>query len=326
LWGTCFACSGLDKGSFTRAARGAWNLYRTYLNKKSERIRDLKYRGERALIEQQAGATMSNTQKRKVAVSRVINFALRIYEACMKDPWYLAESTLNTEEYFGLVERTKEHPGWVPTTDGKLLKAPEIKYLTEVCEGLAISFLCRHCGFYGLNSQWVKHATRELFRCPACGAEFKPWAFSTGQKIAAQKCVSWRGSDGRTWVFPATWAGSEEDRWINRQVEIRAQQSGLLTDPDALEAFASRCIEKIDALALRYNKPPNHFALIPWRQEVEWRLDEATFPKRNWQHLTGGFYGGFLDLSLEWDVFDDWEEIIGLFAHCLAAGRQLSRM
>jgi hypothetical protein len=326
LWGTCFACSEKDAKSFTQAVRGAWNLYRRYMGKKCERVRDLKYRGERALVERRAGTTMTNTQKRKLAIARILNFVKKLAEACSADPWYKMQSQLNVAEYCALLEKCKENPGFVPSTDGKTLKAPEIQYLTQVCEGLSVSFLCRHCGFYGLNSQWVKHANRELFRCPACGAEFKPWAFSTGQKIAAQKCVSWRGSDGRTWVFPATWAGSEEDRWLNRQVEIRAEQVKLLSDPEAIEAFAHRNVEKIDALALKYDKPPNHFALIPWRKEVEWRLDGSTFPRSNWQHLTDGFYGGFLDLSLEWDVFDDWEEIIGLFANCLAAGRQLSRM
>lgn len=79
-----------------------------------------------------------------------------------------AQARLNTDEYEALLKRSAANPGFVPSTDGRTLDAPTIGYLTEICDGVCVSFLCRHCGFFGLNSQWVKHATRAIGRCNTC--------------------------------------------------------------------------------------------------------------------------------------------------------------
>lgn len=128
-----------------------------------ERQRELRFKGQLALVEELSkDGPLSATQKRRIAIQRVVGFCQALMAAAIADPWYRAKATATTDEYQHMLEKSLEHPGWVPSTDGAVLTAPDLGYLTEMAAGLCISFLCRHCGFYGLSSQWIKHSRKDL--------------------------------------------------------------------------------------------------------------------------------------------------------------------
>ena len=57
----------------------------------------------------------------------------------------------------------------------------ERSYLTSVCQKLAVSFVCRHCGFFGKNCTWIKH----LLRCACKNSKLN--LFWGNNKDAAKK-------------------------------------------------------------------------------------------------------------------------------------------
>ena len=70
LWGWCQDCALVP--NFRAAVRNAWDQYRELLGNKVVRVRDLRHRGQMALLDEAAGDTMSNTQKKQLARSRVV--------------------------------------------------------------------------------------------------------------------------------------------------------------------------------------------------------------------------------------------------------------
>ena len=327
MWGWCRGCAGYEddeKKEFSKLASKVHNEYMIFMGKKRDRVRDIEFKGRVALITHLSGGELSKNQVRKLALDRVVTFAMKLVEACEADPEYARKSILNTADYFRGVVRAAEDPNYVASSEAPgPLDGASLSYLTEVCSGLCVSYMCRHCGWFGLNSQWIRSGARERFRCTACGAEYRPWSTSGKEKTTAQLCVSYTCSDGTLMAYPASWPPSEEMGWVRKQILARAEQLGPIAESE-LEAFMTRNVEAIDKFAQKGGAPA-HFKLNPWRPSVEARIDTGRFPVENWAWLKqNGFYGSWLDIENagSWEIFTAWPDLIAYFAHVLAAGRQ----
>jgi len=172
-----------------------------------------------------------------------------------------------TQEYRQEIERVANIPEIHTTTAGWTLSSTEAGYLTEIAHGVTISFMCRQkgCLFFGKNDQWIKHVESEHFRCPQCGERYRPWSFGKGE-FPAQKVL--HVVDPVTQVdciIPCTWPGSDEDKWLNNMVEIRARD--IQTDGD-LRAFMERSAVNLSELLTKVGTPL-HFMRLEWNPEIE---------------------------------------------------------
>ena len=83
---------------------------------------------------------------------------------------------MQQEEYKADIIAAAEDPTSACVVKGKIFAANELQYLTEVAEGITVSFVCRKldCLWYGLNSEWPKRLTSEHWCCPICGIKYAP--------------------------------------------------------------------------------------------------------------------------------------------------------
>ena len=63
---------------------------------------------------------------------------------------------------------------------------------------------------------------------------------------------------------------------------------------------------------------PSHWKTFEWKKEVEWMLNESTYPKANWERLQAGYVGDILPLGEGSEApFAEWEQLISLLARSL---------
>ena len=125
-------------------------------------------------------------------------------------------------------------------------------------------------------------------------------------------------------LFPMQWPYGAEDGWFLRQVEAKAAE--VINLHEFSEAVNAENAAKIEELAQKVGIPAT-FALLPWRPQVEWRLDARTYPQEMYAHLKqSGIWGSFMDLqSPDFRIFEEVPELISLLGQSLAGGRVVSR-
>jgi len=132
----------------------------------------------------------------------------------------------NVDWYLENLQRMANDPLYVPTGHRGTLWREWQGWLTNVMEGMTISFLCRNrvCLFYGMNSHWVRAIDSEHFCCPKCGEGYRPWA-AAPHLVNAQKCLSFvHPSTHVAMAFPVVWPSTAEDCVIHTD-------SGALGEP-----------------------------------------------------------------------------------------------
>ena len=334
IWGCCrehlFENDGaMSDAQFKKDSRHSWAEYNIHVKKKVQRARDIKFKGEVAMVDAVMGRAQSSTFVRKLAILRIRATVIKLASAIMNDPFMKAAAVKACDTYHNSLKQMKQNPGWVPSTDGEFLDATSLGYATEIASGLAVSFLCRkpQCLWYGMNSQWLKGRT-EKFRCGKCGLEFVPWSRAGGE-VEPNKVVSFQDSRGRLFAYTAVWAPSVEDKWIHDMIEKRVQQ--LLGEKkgisaDELQKFASRSVADIDELTKK--GIPAHFKHSEVSQEVRdlWStLSAERWPRENMDHiLKNGFWGGQLALEDTKEPFTDWDMVISLLSNVVASGQMLA--
>ena len=103
---------------------------------------------------------------RALACSRIriatISFAASIAK---EGPVLLERRDMMAVQHMADIERAAADPRHVCVVEGRFLAAQELQYLTEVAEGITISFCCRfrNCLWFGMNSEWPKHKASEHF-------------------------------------------------------------------------------------------------------------------------------------------------------------------
>ena len=342
LHGECFACSkygrdlpeGADQEAeaaarrqFKRAVSRSWTKHATKRMDRLRTVRTVTW----ANFEEHFSKVYGGLGKKFVRdlVVKRTKFAAAGFAASlsMESQNLQRKAKQFCDEYIEAVELGAANPLVADKCAAKVLCTEAIGYMNKVTQGIAVSWLCRFpaCGFYGMNTQWIRKVDAEKFRCPMCGLEYQPWAESRGQ-VKAQKVLSIMCPlTLEVMHLPIVWPVGAEDSWLNKMVEAKAEE---LVDLDVFDdAFMSRNVKDLDAL-VRSCGIPDFFQLQPWRDDAEWKLDERTYPPSQWQHLKEkGVYGAFMDLkSPDFTPFTDLAVLIKLLAEALAGGKQRARM
>ena len=98
------------------------------------------------------------------------------------------------------------------SVDANTLTSTEASYLSSMQEGVDLMYLCRmpECLYFGLNSQWVKHVTKEQFKCPCCGEQYKPSSTYKGAVDAGFVLSIVHPNTGQQQLIPVTWPPSND--------------------------------------------------------------------------------------------------------------------
>lgn len=336
LRGVCYGCTKdkdkeMDEKAFRKLSKRSWTQLQELRGAQLQRARDLKYKGALAMMQSLAPDLSRGVLKSltKVAVMRIKAFALNLAAAVCETPQLKASAEKATEEWFANMAKQEADPGFTVSTDGRILKARDIGFLTYLGGpgNLCVSWLCRNidCGFYGENHNgWAKERSgHDRWACPACGTRYQPWAGRLGKRgnipaFPAQKCVSYCGPDNVVKAFPMEWPSSASDRWLNQLLEDRAAHQGIIKEP---VSFAAETVAAISAKLEKFR--PAHFKYHPLLPEIEERLVsfDCTVLREK------GFYGGFLDLKEPGlEVYTEHSELVGLLANLIACGQQMSKM
>ena len=189
--------------------------------------------------------------------------------------------------------------------------------------------MCRKsfCGYFGSNSDWVKHIERWKFRCPMCGYQHAPWATSDGGEtgeadVAAARILSVVCPETGTMKhIPTTNPATHDEQWLNKQIEIAALKIETQSDLDQWYAKASVDYKKLlekESLEhvferMEYN-PLNHRAVI----------DTRVFDDR--VHKERGYVLGtrMTDLESSRKPFSDWNGLISVVANYVAVSRAIA--
>ena len=216
-------------------------------------------------------------------------------------------------DYLRVVERASCEAG---NPDGHALVAQEAAYLTNVAEGVAFSFVCRQpdCLFFGLNSQWVKKRTSEHFRCPRCGAFYKPSSTQVGGLCFVLQFPN--AATGELVRIPTSWPPSSEQGWINKQIELQAR---MVTAEADVQAWHNKTVLDLDKLIAHQKIPAGFTRFVP-SSDIDHRFDGQW----GWTEFKarGEYWGSILPAdTLELPIFNSWDTLIGLIANNTVAAQ-----
>lgn len=323
LWGTCFGCTpGYegDKKAFKKACEAAMTQRKISLGERWEKVRDIVFKKSRAAISLRF-PHLTNTQARKLAVARLEMLVTCLGAAFLKaEPAVQKAMTICTQQYMHEVQEGAKDPTTVTSVPREEYIAGT--WLTEVAEGLWLSWTCRQraCRWFGGNHMWIKNIRRERYRCPSCGSEYAPFKIAPNlhncQKALTVRCPL----SGECTSFGAKWPNNEEDSWLTRMVLIRAKALNAPTGTDLTQWMQSTAVGLSDLLA-RVSLPA-HWERRTLTQEVIWKLDPTTYPRTQWAHLeTEGYVGDVLPPEAVEQPYEEWEELISLFARTVVAAQ-----
>jgi len=334
LWGVCLECSEMGPKAFKRLAR----------RRKEERAQALRGKRDRARCINMANAKdilskmfpgASKDAIRELAIIRTKALASAFVMAFDKHMSAQAKvaTDQNCQAWFRRLEKAADDPSYACPVDARTLTATECSYLTNVADGVYLSFLCRNskCMFFGMNDidTWIPQIkdwglSEHRFRCPRCGDEYWPTKESDGQVKAAFCITTTCPETGDVCHIPTVWPPSNDMNWINNQIEIHARD--MKSDED-LDAWFNR--SKCDlAKFIREQKVPLCFEKLPVGYDAIWRCQQSG--KWHYQDIAAkGYVMGshFTSEEAAREPFSNFNELIGIFANHVAASRRfLSRM
>ena len=320
-------CSGMMPAAFKKLAR----------RRKEHRAQALRGKRDRARCINMANAaeviglmfpTASCALVRELAIMRTKAVASAFNMAYDRSTKQTQVATdLNCRKWMERVEACANDPSLSCSVDARTLTATEASYLTNVSEGIQMSFLCRAptCMFFGMNDilTWIPEITPQgllsdyHFRCPRCGEFFQPSAETRGQVKAAFCITTTCPMTGDVCHIPATWPGTKDMAWVNNQIEITARN--MKTEED-LDAWFNRTTCDL-AKFLREQKIPLCFQRLPytagWRMSAIWQFQEI--------QKIGYVMGAHLtDVDAARAPFEHWNEMIGIFGNHVAASRSIA--
>jgi hypothetical protein len=185
--------------------------------------------------------------------------------------------------------------------------------LTGIKASVTVVLTCSQCSFCGMNDQWIKKVGVEHFRCPQCGTFHQKWTRPPPPKVLSiaqphtgfAVCLPCSFQSD----FPQQVAGVQD---LYEMAVLKAQDIQTGADLDAFwQKSADLLNELLDTVA------PIGFELLNWNSKVENMLRPALFPENQWAHLKAN---GVLRVKTPFggDVFDKWDELIGLLANFVA--------
>ncbi len=318
LWGCCFECSSIeDLSEFKRKARASWNSRQEATGERAERLRNIVFKEGKAKVLLECN-DLPNWKVREVVLERLQGLMLVLGAAFARRPAEVKAAIIDcTRTYVSDITESALRPDFVANTNGISLTNVEAGWLTQVTEGLWISWQCRFisCAWYGLNTEWIKHAVREWYRCPHCGRQYQPWTEGDGKlmKGVQKTIVMMNPISGKIVAFGATWPHNEEDSWLNRMVEIRARE---LTVPSDRELGGWLVDTAVGLKTLLTNvEIPHTWEKFTLQSTTTDMFHESTYPPCNYERIKqNGYYGQILPPSGWAEPFNQWEQMITLFA------------
>ena len=325
IWGYCWDCCNQsdfkNHNGFKRRSNRTWEARRRELGAKLDRARDIKFNGIVAKMREMFPGA-SQHRLRKLTYLRLNAAATAIAASSQENELVHAASLHVAEVYMKEIEQVANHPESQTSAAGWSLSATEAGYLTEVADGVTISFMCRDktCLYYGMNDQWIKRVDSEHFRCPQCGKFYQPWTQANGE-VCAQKVLHIVDPvTSVATVIPCEWPGEREDKWLNTMVEMRARE--IKTGED-LAKFMRQSAVDLSSLLTKVGTPL-HFTRLDWSPGMEYKLTLPRFPESQWAHLKSGVYGMKLPFAADMDIFTNFSELISLLANLLAGGTAMA--
>ena len=316
-WGHCFECSKFqDRAKFATAARKAWKRLRGALMTKRDRVRDVQFKGQKALFEFVMQGT-SNTQKRKATIAFIKTLACAIARDVTKDPALVVFTTQEIHNWMANVEQQAKTPGWTISTDGRLLDSATIGYMTFITKSTGLCFVCRICGFWGYNHLWYEHLQHAWFKCPDCTKRYYPFREKGGCKTKANMVFFMPMGpqvDSTVMTTLVVWPQTTEHKLWNSLIEKHAESIGALEKPQ-------KWLERSMAEMRQYQAKCGQ--LTCW-QQFPWRdnLDFSGYKKPE----APGYVGGKI-LELEKaPVEHDHHMVIALLGNILAGVRNMSKL
>ena len=178
MWGHCQTCSGLSAKVFKKKAKKTWADRANALRQRVQHVRcaDFDTIGE-LLLKQLPGA--SAMLVRYLANSRIRCATIAFAVAVVNESKELLEiHDRLTKQYLQDCKDAAEDPRNACTVEGHFFSSTEAQYLTNVADGITISFGCRfrNCLWFGYNHKWQKQRGSEHLRCPCCGLLYQPEA------------------------------------------------------------------------------------------------------------------------------------------------------
>ena len=331
IYGWCQPCSGLTPKDFHKQAKKAKRA-RVALKKEHQyRSRNMTFDNQAEFV-RKLFPNASHTKQRELAVSRM--------RACTT-AYVLSYDRMNkfaqeaykvaTQQWLADADKAASDPSFACKTDARTLTAEECSYLSNIGEGMYWSYLCRKeaCLYFGRNciENWAKHNVKYQFRCACCGAQHQPWAGDEETTVKAAMVLTLVNPITMVTQFiPCINPASEDEKWINNQVEIAAR--AISTEADLNKWYERSALDLSNLLAREALPASEVFRRIPYDpSKHEYKLDETawnTEPMRR----NGYVVGNFLPKSaLPRDPFSDFNGLIAVMAnHCAAARAFLSKL
>ena len=333
LWGVCLECSEMQPKAFKTLARRRKEERAQALRGKRDRARCINMANAKDILSKMfPGAPKQAIRELAIMRTKALASAfIMAYDKMTKQAKVATDQ--NCQEWLQRLEKAANDPSYACPVDARTLTATECSYLTNVAEGIQISFLCRNpkCMFFGMNDidTWIPEIkpwglSEHRFRCPRCGDEYWPTKESGGQ-IKASFCITTTCPEtGVVSHIPTAWPPSNDMNWINNQIEIHARD--MKSDED-LEAWFNR--SKCDlAKFIRKQKVPLCFEKLPVGSDAIWRCQQSG--KWHYEDIAArGYVMGshFTSEDAAREPFSNFNELIGIFANHVAASRRfLSRM
>lgn len=191
-------------------------------------------------------------------------------------------------------------------------------YLTFLSDTMAACFVCRRrdCRWYGLNHEWLEHATSYHFRCPKCRMAYEGFKDAGGAKLLPGNKVlaTWElGAREVNRSLLAWWKGENQvEEYLAAQMEIT--YANLRSTKD-LKDWRSDCTTKLSDLLERYSAPAV-FRKFEWDHSLDYITENSPgfHPSQYTRLQKEGFHGAIFSYKEGCEVFRDWDLLAGIMA------------
>lgn len=198
--------------------------------------------------------------------------------------------------------------------------AEEMSYMGNLCDGLAILWVCRDCGFFCRSDSWIKSSSEYKFRCPSCKVVYRPWVAG---KLPFQKVLAVETAEG--WVcLPAAMKDQNDENFLGRMCMAHVREKMRIGNEDlgSLENMLMRSADDLSKFLGKYQQC-GALTLMPWSTLNEDRLTLPNYGPETYAHLKrDGIMGGFVQYTAGDHIFEEYDQIAGLMANVIIASQK----
>ena len=325
LNGTCKSCSGMGHDEFVKFSKMSWRKY-TGAHKRKSESRVVTIRNLRRLLMDEF-PQLRYHEVNDMSARRLAELCVSFAAAILNDQGLRQYSADAYMKYKASVVRgahdlseagkQADEDSWVLN---KFTCGASSDYLTQLTNCVLVSYLCRHCLYYGCNAMWVAHKKRFWFRCPRCLEQYRCGTDSVdlhdGRRVLAMYNPLLK-----VWSsFPASFGDSDAAAWIRNQAAAFCKSR---MDPTSMGAAgtAAGCASSLGRLSVALQKmgQPQLFSRQPFNSRAA--VDRGLEVNWRWDHCLEGTWGSVLsDQEARVAVFTEWGLLIELVGQVLVSG------